>query len=67
MKIIVGIGGDSAVGMEQAQLDQLNELLKDCPVANRYSDDKIDENARIKLSAKLVIKTTSYKIDPSIT
>ena len=59
MKININIA-DARIACDDATLAKLNELLKDCDVVNPYDDDKPKEGKRVRLSAKLVVKTVEY-------
>lgn len=63
MNIIVSIGGENSVAMNEAQLAALNAVLAETPVIDRYSDNgKVQDKKRIKLEAVLVVKTRSYDV-----
>jgi len=60
MQILVNIS-DTHIAMSDENLAKLNELLKECDVCNHYDDDKVKEGKRIRLTAKLVVKTVEYQ------
>lgn len=63
MKALVQIA-DHTVQFNDDTLARLNAVLKDMPLVNRYDHDKLQENKRIKLQAKLVVDSTEYTIEP---
>ena len=64
MKIRVSIGGEQSVMMTDEQLAALNAILRETPSIERYGGGKVNEDKRIRLSAKMVVETQEFDYNP---
>ena len=53
---------DTRLGFNETQLAALNAMLKEIPVLDAYSDDKVKEGKRIRLEAIMVVRTREFSI-----
>ena len=61
MNIKINIA-DTRLGFNETQLATLNAMLKEIPVLDAYSDDKVKEGKRIRLEAIMVVRTREFSI-----
>jgi hypothetical protein len=50
--------------MTDEQLTALNAILRETPAIERYGNGKVNENKRIRLSAKMVVETQEFDYNP---